>query len=50
MGLLEQIANWKFYLMGTYPVGELGGLLLNIVLAILSLLLGFLAACILRLR
>ncbi len=35
--------------MGTYPAGELGGLLLNIVMAILSLALGFLAACVLGL-
>lgn len=46
MGIIEQFGNWKFYLMGTYPAGELGGLLLNILLAILSLVLGFLAACV----
>ncbi len=49
MNILEQIINWKFYLIGTYPVGELGGLLLNIVMALLSLTFGFFLACILGL-
>jgi len=49
MGILEQFGNWKFYLMGTYPAGELGGLLLNILMAILSLSFGFLMACVLGL-
>ena len=49
MDLFDQIGHWKFYLMGTYPAGELGGLLLNILMAFLSLALGFLAACILGL-
>lgn len=41
MHILEQFGNWKFYLFGSFPVGELGGLLLNIILAILSLSLSF---------
>ncbi len=41
MHLLEQFANLKFYLLGPYPVGDIGGLCLNIVLAILSLSLSF---------
>lgn len=47
--ILEQIGHWKFYLMGTYPAGELGGLSLNILMAVLSLVLGFFLACILGL-
>lgn len=38
--LLEQLANWKFYLVGAYPTGPLTGLTLNIVLAILSIAIG----------
>lgn len=49
MDILEQFGNWKFYLMGTYPVGEVGGLLLNILMAIVSLFIGFLIGCILGL-
>jgi polar amino acid transport system permease protein len=41
MELLEQFSNWRFYLLGSYPKGELGGLLLNITMAILSLSLSF---------
>ncbi len=41
MGLLEQFSNWNFYLFGSYPKGELGGLFLNIVLAVLALSLSF---------
>ncbi len=47
MYFLEQFANWKFYLMGLYPEGELGGLLLNIQLAGVCLLLSFLAGLLL---
>lgn len=38
--LLEQLANWKFYLIGAYPKGQLTGLTLNIVLALLSIIIG----------
>lgn len=41
MELLEQFSNWKFYLIGAYPVGEIGGLVLNISMAILSLIISF---------
>ena len=37
---LEQLANWKFYLIGSYPSGPLTGLTLNIVLALLSITMG----------
>lgn len=35
--LLEQLSNWKFYLIGAYPTGQIGGLFLNISLALISL-------------
>lgn len=38
---LEQLANWKFYVVGTYPAGPMTGLALNILLAILSISIGF---------
>ncbi len=38
--LLEQLANWKFYLTGAYPSGPLTGLSINIVLAVLSITIG----------
>ena len=41
MGLLEQFSHWNFYLLGTYPKGEIGGLALNIILAALALSLSF---------
>lgn len=40
MKLLEQFANWKFYLFGAYPAGPIGGLSLNITFAILSITIG----------
>jgi polar amino acid transport system permease protein len=49
MNMLEQFANWKFYLIGPYPVGELGGLLLNIFMAVVSLIVSFFIGCILGL-
>lgn len=36
----EQLANYKFYLIGAYPKGPLTGLLLNVVLAVLSIVIG----------
>jgi len=39
--LFEQFGNWKFYLLGAYPVGALGGLVLNISMAFLSLIICF---------
>jgi polar amino acid transport system permease protein len=41
MGLLEQFSHWNFYLLGSYPKGELGGLALNIILAFFALSLSF---------
>ncbi len=41
MKILEKFSNWDFYLLGAYPQGEPGGLLLNIILAVLSLSLSF---------
>jgi len=38
---IEQFSNVKFYLVGPYPEGDIKGLLLNIILAILSISLGF---------
>lgn len=38
--LLEQLANWKFYLVGAYPSGPLTGLTINIVLAVISIAIG----------
>ncbi len=37
---LEQLANWKFYLIGSYPSGPLTGLTLNIVFALISITIG----------
>lgn len=47
MYFLEQFSNWKFYLVGSYPTGELGGLLLNILLAAIALSASFVIAIIL---
>ena len=41
MDLFGQFANIKFYLLGSYPKGEVGGLLLNIVLAVTAIGLSF---------
>jgi His/Glu/Gln/Arg/opine family amino acid ABC transporter permease subunit len=47
MHIMEQFGNWTFYLFGAYPVGALGGLTLNIILAILSLSFSFFAGVLL---
>lgn len=39
--LLEQFGNWKFYLIGAYPAGPIGGLFLNISMAVLCLSISF---------
>ncbi len=39
--ILDKFSNWDFYLLGAFPHGEPGGLLLNVVLAFLSILLSF---------
>jgi polar amino acid transport system permease protein len=41
MHILEQFGNWKFYLLGSYPRGDLGGLALNVLLALASLSISF---------
>ena len=41
MDLLEQLSNINFYLLGPYPKGEIGGLLLNIIMAVLAICLSF---------
>jgi polar amino acid transport system permease protein len=38
--LVEQFGNWRFYLLGAYPAGPLGGLAMNILLTGVSLSLG----------
>lgn len=42
MDLIEQFSNFNFYLLGTYPKGDIGGLLLNIIMAFLAISLSFL--------
>jgi polar amino acid transport system permease protein len=39
--LIEQFENWKFYVIGAYPAGPLGGLFLNISMALVCLLISF---------
>ncbi|UCD35118.1 MAG: amino acid ABC transporter permease [Nitrospiraceae bacterium] len=41
MDLIEQLANLNFYLLGSYPRGSLGGLALNIIMALLAICLSF---------
>ena len=41
MNLLEQFSNIKFYLIGPFPKGDVGGLTLNIILAAIAILLSF---------
>jgi len=41
MHFIEQLGNWKFYLLGAYPVGDLGGLALNIIMAFYALTISF---------
>ncbi len=41
MDLIEQFANINFYLFGSYPKGDIGGLLLNIIMAFLAISLSF---------
>jgi His/Glu/Gln/Arg/opine family amino acid ABC transporter permease subunit len=40
--MLEHLPNLKFHLLGAFPQGDIGGLLLNVILAVLSLGLSFL--------
>jgi len=41
MDLFEQFSNINFYLFGSYPRGEIGGLTLNILMAFLAISLSF---------
>jgi hypothetical protein len=41
MNLLEQFSNIRFYLIGPFPKGEIGGLVLNIILALLAIGISF---------
>ena len=41
MDLLEQFSNIGFYLLGPYPNGEIGGLLLNVIMAFLAISISF---------
>ncbi|RJQ46914.1 MAG: amino acid ABC transporter permease [Nitrospiraceae bacterium] len=38
--LIEQLGNWRYYLIGAYPNGPLTGLSMNIILAVLSIVIG----------
>jgi polar amino acid transport system permease protein len=39
--LIEQFGNFKFYLIGAYPTGPIGGLFLNIAIAVICLIASF---------
>lgn len=41
MHLLEQFTNWHFYLLGSFPKGDIGGLFLNLILAFFAILFSF---------
>jgi polar amino acid transport system permease protein len=41
MNLLEQFSNIKFYIIGPFPKGDIGGLVLNITLALLAIFISF---------
>jgi polar amino acid transport system permease protein len=41
MDLIEQFSNINFYLLGSYPRGDIGGLMLNILMAFLAISLSF---------
>jgi len=47
--LTEQFGNWRFYLLGSYPTGPVGGLAANLMMAILCLSLGLVAGIVLGL-
>lgn len=39
--VIEQFGNWNFYFVGAYPKGPVGGLVLNIAMAVLCLTISF---------
>ncbi|NIS74337.1 MAG: amino acid ABC transporter permease, partial [Deltaproteobacteria bacterium] len=39
--LIDQFSNLSFYLIGSYPKGDLGGLVLNIIMAFLAIAISF---------
>lgn len=41
MELFEQFSNINFYLVGPYPKGEMGGLMLNVIMAFLAITISF---------
>ncbi len=41
MDLIEQFSNFNFYLLGPYPRGDIGGLMLNIIMAFLAIGISF---------
>jgi polar amino acid transport system permease protein len=47
MDFIDQFTNIKFYLIGSYPKGDVGGLLLNIILALSAIGLSFAAGALL---
>lgn len=47
--LTEQFGNWRFYLLGSYPAGPVGGLAVNILMAVICLSLGLITGVILGL-
>jgi polar amino acid transport system permease protein len=47
MHFFEQLGNWQFYLVGSYPHGNMGGLAMNIMLAAIALFSSFFVGVIL---
>lgn len=47
--LTEQFGNWRFYLLGAYPVGPVGGLAANLLMTVIRLSLGLVAGIVLGL-
>jgi polar amino acid transport system permease protein len=47
--LTEQFGNWRFYLVGAYPAGPVGGLAVNLLLTVICLSLGLAAGIIIGL-
>ena len=47
--LTEQFGNWRFYLVGAYPAGPVGGLAVNLLLTVICLSLGLAAGVVIGL-
>jgi polar amino acid transport system permease protein len=41
MYFFEQLANFKFYLLGLYPAGAMGGLIVNLLLVVIAISVSF---------